>query len=237
MKIIFFSDTHLDKKDVRKTSMVEAFLSESCRDADMVCILGDLFEFYHGHGEYIYPWFEGIADALKGLTRSGVAVYFIEGNHEFKSGGFLESYTGAVLTEGMSIEVEGRKVFVSHGDELAGGAVRTMLKSNLAAWTMDFLGPRLTWAVAMGARVFLSKKKKVYNQKVRDRFRGYARKIIDTGYDAVILAHSHMSDLVEYNSGEKKAIYLNTGDFVKQGTYVLYESGSGFTMEKAALKQ
>jgi UDP-2,3-diacylglucosamine hydrolase len=232
MRIIFFSDTHLDRSDVSKTAIVETFLRKSCIDADTVFILGDLFEFYHGHGDYIYPWFRGIADALKDLTRRGVVVNLLEGNHEFGMGSFFESYTGVVCTERMNVDVEGRRVFVSHGDELAGGMVRTMLKSKLAARVMDLLGPRPTWAVAMGARVFLSKKKKGYNQRVRDRFRGYARKILDDGFDAVILAHSHMPDQVEYNSGEKKAVYLNTGDFVKHTTYVLYESGSGFSIRK-----
>jgi UDP-2,3-diacylglucosamine hydrolase len=232
MRIIFFSDTHLDRENVSKTEIVETFLRRSCVDADVLFILGDLFEFYHGHGDYIYPWFRGIAEALRDLTQKGVVVYLLEGNHEFGVGGFFESYTGAVCTEGMSIDVEGKRVFVSHGDELAGGIVRTMLKSGFAARVMDILGPRLTWAVAMGARVFLSKKKKGYQQKVRDRFRGYARKILDDGFDAVILAHSHIPDQVEDNSGEKKAVYLNTGDFFKHTTYVLYESGSGFSMQK-----
>jgi UDP-2,3-diacylglucosamine hydrolase len=233
MRIIFFSDTHLDRSDVSKTAIVETFLRESCINADMVFILGDLFEFYHGHGDYIYPWFKGIADALKDLTQRGVVVYLLEGNHEFGVGSFFESYTGVVCTEGMSFDVEGKRVFVSHGDELAGGMVRTMLKSKLAARVMDLLGPRLTWAVAMGARVFLSKKKKGYNQKVRDRFRGYARKVLDNGFDAVILAHSHIPDQVEYNSGEKKAVYLNTGDFLKHSTYAVYEGSSGFSIRKA----
>jgi len=231
MKIIFFSDTHLDRTDKRKAKVVETFLRELCADADMVFILGDLFEFYHGYGNYIYPWFGGIADALKELTRSGITVRLLEGNHEFGMGTFFESYTGVTSGEGMSLDVEGKRVFVSHGDELAGGLVRIVLKSRLAALVMDILGPRLTWAVAMGARVFLSKKKKGHNPRVRDIFRVYAKKIADDGFDAVILAHSHMPDYVEFNSGQKKAVYLNTGDLLKHSTYVLYESGSGFSVK------
>ena len=237
MKIIFFSDTHLDKTGKKKAKFVESFLRESCADADMVFILGDLFEFYHGYRNYIYSWFGGIADALKELTGKGIIVHFLEGNHEFGMGKFFETYTGVVSGEGMSLNVEGKRVFISHGDELAGGLVRVLLKSGLAARVMDMLGPRLTWEVAMGARVFLSKKKKGYSQKVRDRFRGYARKIVGDGFDAVILAHSHMPDRVEFNSGRKKAVYLNTGDLLKHGTYVLYETGSGFSVQKAMNSQ
>ncbi|MDR2017816.1 MAG: UDP-2,3-diacylglucosamine diphosphatase [Syntrophobacterales bacterium] len=232
MKIIFFSDTHLDKTDEKKQKIVKNFLREACSDADMVFVLGDLFEFYHGHGDYIYPWFKGVADALKKLTDSGVTVYFLEGNHEFGVGRFFEVYTGVVCRESMNIDIDGKRVFVSHGDELAGGFVRTVLKSRLTGRMMDILGPRLTWIIAMGARIFLSKKKKEYKQKVRDRFRAYALKILDEGFDAVILAHSHMPDRFEYTSGGRKVVYLNAGDFIKHATYISYERTSGFEIKK-----
>ena len=231
MRLIFFSDTHLDKQHGERTRIVETFIREVCSGADIVFIVGDLFEFYHGHKGHIYPWYQGVADALKEITGNGCAVYFVEGNHEFGAGGFFESYTGAVCTDAMSIDVEGKKVFVSHGDEFPGGMVRTVLKSRTAAAVMDLLGPRLTWGVAMGARVFLSKKVKPYNKAVADIFRGHARKVLDRGYDVVVLGHTHMPDRMEYHAGEKEAVYLNTGDFIAYGSYVSYESGSGFELK------
>jgi predicted phosphodiesterase len=97
---------------------------------------------------------------------------------------------------------------------------------------MDLLGPRLTWAIAMGARVILSKKHKLYNIKAKERFRGYADRKLDEGFDVVVLAHSHMPDRVEAGEGEKRKIYLNTGDFIAHLTYVSYETSSGLEIRK-----
>ena len=51
------------------------------------------------------------------------------------------------------------------------------------------------------------------------------------GFDAVIFAHSHIIDYVEYDRGERKKVYLNPGDFVKNSTYIEYTSESGFQIK------
>ncbi len=236
MKIVFFSDTHLDATDEGKTRIVETFIREVCGSADIAFLMGDIFEFYHGHRGYIYPWYKRVIDAIRDITKKGTAVYFLEGNHEFGVGGFLESYAGVKCVHTMTLDVEGKRLFVSHGDEFVGGAVRTILKAAFTGWVMDFLGPRLTWKVAMVARIFLSRKEKPYNRHVEQLFRDFARKKLDDGFDAVILAHSHVPDKVDYGSGETGKVYLNTGDFFAGSTYVCYETGKGFNLKTHALK-
>jgi UDP-2,3-diacylglucosamine pyrophosphatase LpxH len=44
MKMIFFADAHLTRKNKKKIKFVETFVRDVCSDADMVFILGDLFE-------------------------------------------------------------------------------------------------------------------------------------------------------------------------------------------------
>ena len=78
MKAIFFSDAHIDRNDSQKIRFVVKFIDEVCDDTDMVFILGDLFEFYHGYEGYIFPWYKIIADSLKALVEKGKTVYFID---------------------------------------------------------------------------------------------------------------------------------------------------------------
>jgi len=47
-----------------------------------------------------------------------------------------------------------------------------------------------------------------------------------------LLAHSHMADRVECNSGNGATIYLNTGDFIRDRTYVEYTSETGFVVKE-----
>jgi UDP-2,3-diacylglucosamine pyrophosphatase LpxH len=99
---------------------------------------------------------------------------------------------------------------------------------------MNLFGPELSWKIAMGVSKVMSKKKKGQSQKIKDRFREYAKEKLNEGYDVVILAHSHISDYVEYGSGETKKVYLNSGDLMKNSTYIEYTSESGFAVRKYA---
>jgi len=230
MKCIFFGDTHLTRKDDRRHAFVKTFVTDVCAGADMVFILGDLFEFYHGYDGFIYPWYKNVVDALREIGLTGTAVYHIEGNHEFGMGPFFSSYAGLTCVRDLTIEIDGKKMFLSHGDEAANVALRKILKAPFTYAVMDALGPALTWKVAMACRIFLSKRRRTYSQQVRDTFRVYAKRKLDEGYYATVLAHTHMPDFVEYGSGETKKIYLNTGDLIENLSYGEYTTSSGLAL-------
>ena len=229
MRIVFFSDAHLKKEETERIAFVTRFIEGVSKDADMVFILGDLFEFYHGHDGYIYPWYRPVIETLKEIRRNR-PVYYIEGNHEFRMGSFFESYTGITSVNDMSLLIEGKKFFLSHGDEINPIPLKKLLKSSPIYALMDSFGPALSWKIAMGCRALLSKRRKPYSLKVRDRFRAYGRTKIDEGYEAVILAHSHIPDLVEYG-GDGAGIYVNTGALIEHCSYADYISGKGFSLK------
>ncbi|MGB4224646.1 MAG: UDP-2,3-diacylglucosamine diphosphatase [Syntrophorhabdus sp.] len=232
MKMIFFADTHLTKKNKKKLRMVEIFIRNVCIDADMVFVLGDLFEFYHGYEGYIYPWYRPIVDAFKTITEQGKSVYFLEGNHEFDMGPFFESYTGIQCVKNLTIDIEGKRTFISHGDEFYLNLVTRALKAPLTIGAMNLFGPRLSWKIAMAVSRIMSKKKKGQNPKVKNVFREYAREKLKEGYDAVILALTHIADYMEFGAGMAKKVYLNTGDFIRKSTYIEYTSEEGFQLKE-----
>jgi UDP-2,3-diacylglucosamine hydrolase len=229
MKAIFLSDAHLSDIDRERTEVISRALRDITRDADLVFILGDLFEFYHSHGDYLYPFYKRIVDTLKTIAAKRT-VYFIEGNHEFGLGDDFEAHTGVRCVESLTINMDDKKVFLSHGDEVGSPTLRRILKSRLVYSIMDRLGPSLTWRIAMLSRHVLSKRHKPYNEAIMNHFRRYGRRKLREGYDAVIVAHSHMADLVEYESNGKKQTYMNTGDLIESLTYGVYVTDKGFTV-------
>jgi UDP-2,3-diacylglucosamine hydrolase len=232
LRAVFLSDVHLVREDTDKTGLVQEFLKDCCADADMIFILGDLFEFYHGYDEYVYPWYKSVIDTLRALTKSGKQVFFLEGNHEFSMGVFFEQYTGITCRQDMTIHLDDKKVFVSHGDASGLFCLGSILKTRFIYAIMDILGPLPTWKAATMAGFFLSRKVKPYNNDIKNIFRENARKKLDEGYDAVIYAHSHIADKIEFDGKNGKKTYLNTGDFGKCLDYVLYDSNSDFTQER-----
>jgi UDP-2,3-diacylglucosamine hydrolase len=235
MKAVFFSDAHLTDDDPDLTRAAIDAMRDATRDADMVVILGDLFEFYHGFGPYRYPFFSDVIDLLRDLATKR-PVYFIEGNHEFGMGDFFESYTGVKCVERLAINIDGKKFFLSHGDELGSSALRGVLKSRPIYAVMNLLGPKLTWKIAMACRPLLSKSRKHYNRKTRDRFRRYGKRKLGEGYDAVVIAHSHMADIEEHDFNGTTKIYMNTGDLMGSSTFGTYVSERGFAIETCGKK-
>jgi UDP-2,3-diacylglucosamine hydrolase len=230
MKAVFFSDAHLTDTDLVRIETTSRVIRDISRDADMVVILGDLFEFYHGFGTYVYPFFEGIIQALREIAAKR-PTYFIEGNHEFGMGEFFESRTGVKCIDRLAINIDGNKVFLCHGDEIGALALRAILKSRAIYSLMDFLGPIRTWRIAMACRPLLSRSHKVYNEKTLNKFRRYGRKKLDEGYDAVIMAHSHIADIEQYTFKGKPKTYMNIGDLIESSSYGVYISEKGFTIE------
>jgi UDP-2,3-diacylglucosamine hydrolase len=234
MKIIFFSDAHLDKKDDGRTDFLLRFINDVCQDADMLVIVGDLFEFYHGYDGHIYPWYKEVIDSLKNIASKGKRVYLIEGNHEFHMGSFFEKYTGIKCMDDLTIDIDSKKFLITHGYQIRKNYLVKILKTPFIYGIMDMFGPGLTWKIAAISGTFLSNKTKHFNKRdgVTDLFRRFARGKLDDGYDAVILAHSHMPDKMEYNSGNTIKHYLNTGDIIKSSTYVEYNTETGFEIKK-----
>jgi UDP-2,3-diacylglucosamine hydrolase len=232
MKIVFFSDAHLDKKDDGKTVFLIRFINDVCKDADMVVILGDLFEFYHGYEGYIYPWYREVIDSLKSLVNKDRQVYFIEGNHEFRMGSFFESYTGIRCTVDLKIDIDNKKFLITHGYKIKNNFLVKLLKTSFVYSIMDIFGPDITWKIAAFSGIFLSKKKKGCSKNVMNIFREFAERRFDEGCDVVILAHSHIPDKMEYFTGDIKKYYFNTGDIVESSTYVEYNTGGGFEIKR-----
>jgi len=236
MKMIFFSDAHLKKKSHDRTSYLLRFIDDVCMDADAIYVLGDLFEFYHGYENYLYPWYIDILNSFKMLTQAGKRLHFIEGNHEFNMGRYFEIYTGGSYSEHLTINVDEKRVFLSHGYEINRDLLLMLLKTPFVNAVMDIFGPSLTWRIAEIASIFFSKKNKVFKGEkrlyFRDTYRRYAVKKLEEGFDAVILAHSHISDIMAYHDGDKQRYYLNTGDIIEEHTYVEYMSTSGFQLKR-----
>ncbi len=232
MKAIFFSDVHLDRADTDKKDVLKSFLKEICYDADDVFVMGDLFEFFYGYRDYIYPWYKEVVDSLKDLVDKGKKVVFLEGNHEFEIGNSLKSYAGIECYRELHIDIEGKRIFLAHGNEFIRNNPLRFLKSRFIYSIMETIGPSLTWKIAMLSSLFLSDRKKPYREEVKQRFRTFAEKRLRDDYDVVIFAHTHMPDRVDFNIDGNKRLYLNTGDLYRYHSYIKYETNSGFTIEE-----
>ena len=82
-KIYFLSDFHLGAPDyetsLAREKRIIQFLDEIKKDAEVIFILGDLFDFWYEYKKVVPKGFVRILGKLAGLTDSGIIIYFSRG--------------------------------------------------------------------------------------------------------------------------------------------------------------
>lgn len=114
----FISDLHLSENQPQLAALFFDFMQNLAPNAERVYILGDLFDFWIGDDEQS-PLIEQVKNAIKQLTTSGVACYFIHGNRDFLIGkGFAQQTGLQLLPDYQCIDLYGKPTLLCHGDTL-----------------------------------------------------------------------------------------------------------------------
>jgi UDP-2,3-diacylglucosamine hydrolase len=233
---IFLSDAHLTAENGQNQEKLIRFLEMERENLSTLVLLGDLFEFWFGFEGYAYREYLPILEQLKSLSRRGVRIKYVEGNHDFCLGPFFEGELKAeVYAEEMEESLGGKRVYIAHGDRVNPRdyeyrIFRKALKNRLTYALMRWAGPTLSMKVAktLSAR---SRRRNHYRSSGHiPIFRVFATNKFREGIDVVILGHSHYPERVlERIDGREKA-YFNVGDWITFFSYLRYSSKTGFQL-------
>jgi UDP-2,3-diacylglucosamine hydrolase len=145
---LFISDLHLCSSRPAITRQFVDFLQTTAGRAEALYILGDLFEYWAGDDDLHDIHHQDIITALNELTRAGTQVFFMHGNRDFLLGEAFAQASGiTLLADPTLITLYGRRVLLSHGDELctddvAYQAFRRQVREPV--WQQQFLAQPLT---------------------------------------------------------------------------------------------
>lgn len=110
------SDLHLPTGPSPLRETFRKFLQGLAREAGVVYILGDLFEYWIGDDAGLQDYAEEV-QALSALTASGVPVYFQHGNRDFLVGKTFCARTGVqLLPDPHCLDLAGKPALLAHGD-------------------------------------------------------------------------------------------------------------------------
>jgi len=119
MHSIFVSDLHLSPERPRINEAFFHFVRDTAPQADALHILGDLFENWVGDDDLADPFNAAIADALRTLSRTGIALYFMKGNRDVLAGDGFAAHCGAgIITDPTLLDLYGTRTLLMHGDTL-----------------------------------------------------------------------------------------------------------------------
>ena len=122
-RALFISDLHLAGERPKTSQQFFRFLRDEAARAQVLYVLGDLFEYWAGDDELKDaagdPLAAQVAQGFRRLVDAGVPVHFMHGNRDFlASGGFLAASGAQFLQDPSVVRAGGERVALLHGDTL-----------------------------------------------------------------------------------------------------------------------
>lgn len=229
MRTLFLADAHLRNPDDLNYRQLLAFLGEQLGQVDTLVLLGDIFDFWVGYQYTVFSAYIPILDMLGQYRATGTEIIYVEGNHDFHIGPYFQEQLGArILPDGGGVKLDGRDVYLAHGD-LANPADRgyMVLRKLLRSWPTRLLirimPPDLTWQIAASAsrRSKLSRNKKSRQIPAREILLNYASNIKSKSCQVIITGHFHQPFHEILEDHELVAL----GDWINQFSYAVCENG------------
>ena len=230
-RIVFLSDAHLGAEspeaEAPRAARLASLLDSLPGRASTLYIVGDLFDFWFEYKTAIPRALFPTLAALQRVREAGVEVVYLNGNHDFYLGTFLRETLGIRTIDGsVTVQAQGRKLWVHHGDGLVGGdlgykVLRKVLRSPVAIGLYRLLHPDLGIPLAHWVSN-LSRLSRGHPPLQADRlWREIAEPRFAEGFDGVLCGHFHHA----YERHENGRDFVVLGDWIDRFTYAELEDG------------
>ena len=236
MKPRFISDLHLSEKHPELTQAFFKFLNESKEACTHLFILGDLFETWIGDDDNSSLHSE-IKTALKSFTTNGPETFFIHGNRDFLVGEVFAKETGVtILPDPYTLEINGQKVILSHGDFLCTDDKDYIEFRNQVRdqnWQNSFLKKSLNERKQIAASLRVDSKEAT--AKKSDAITDVNKETVEdfiNKHQPLLFIHGHTHRPNVHDVGQSKRIVL--GDWGDYG-WLLSINGQEFNLEKFSI--
>ena len=242
-KVYFASDFHLGvpthAKSKEREYKIIAWLQEIRKDAKAIILVGDIFDFWFEYKTVVPKGYINILGELASIKKSGVEVYSFVGNHDLWMNGYFEQEMNIpVFHEPSVFLINGKKVFVGHGDGLGPGdkgfkALKKIFTNKLCQWMFRQIHPDLGIRIAN----YWSRKSRMAIEKEAEQFLGeekewlivFAKEILkQKHFDYFIFGHRHLPLEIELS---QNSTYINLGDWINHYTYGFF-NGKELKLEK-----
>ncbi|MEK6704969.1 MAG: metallophosphoesterase [Candidatus Poribacteria bacterium] len=239
MNLFIISDLHLKVTDEPLYGSLLTILKERCNDGDIIVLAGDLFDVFIGTKHIFTDCFKEFIEAVRIATARGAKVHYIEGNHDFFMRNAFRDLKGFVAhARSFTVEIEGKRFFVAHGDTVDKSAyfyrgLRLLLRSSLMRMISAVTPGAFIRAIGEAASRRGRAKRPVVSddlppavrENMRRMFRNFAVEKISSGYDFVALGHCHDPDEMIFKIGDRSGQYINVGYPRVHGTFLLWRVG------------
>lgn len=171
-------------------------------DADGLWLLGDIFHWGWTFAGHVQAPLQPVVDALMRAQSRGVHVVFVGGNHDFAVAAALAE-AGLEVREAHHRDLDGRRVFLAHGDEadrsLGYRLTQWVLRGTLFSCLLQVLGE------GAGSRLLVrlagDQKTDLFRESDR-RGRDWLRQQLVEGTTLAMCGHFHLATREAHEEGE-----------------------------------
>ena len=236
-KIYVASDQHFgaptpEQSKVREAKFIQ-WLDVVKKEADILFLLGDLFDFWFEYKRAVPKGFVRVLGKLAELKDSGVEIHFFVGNHDLWMNGYFEKELNIpVYHHPKEFTFNNKTFLIGHGDGLGPGdkgykRMKKVFTNPFSKWLYRWLHPDIGIKLAQ----YLSVKNKLISGDEDVKFLGEEnewlvqyckKKLQEKHYDYFLFGHRHMPLEIQLN---ENSTYINTGDWITYFTYAVFENG------------
>jgi len=230
-KIYFASDQHFgapttEQSKVREQKFID-WLDTIKSDAEIIFLLGDLFDFWFEYKKAVPKGFVRVLGKLAVLRDSGIQIYFFVGNHDLWMGDYFEKELNIqVFHQTKEFTFNNKTFLIGHGDGLGPGdkgykRMKKLFTNPVSKWLYRWLHPDIGIRLAQ----YLSIKNKLISGEEDVKYLGeekewlvqYCKKKLNKKqYDYFVFGHRHLPLEIAISETSK---YINTGDWITYFTY------------------
>lgn len=229
-KIYFCSDQHFGAPDEKNSKVREAkficFLDEIKKDAQILFLLGDLFDFWHEYQTVVPKGYVRVLGKLAELSDFGITMYFFTGNHDLWMKDYLKTELNiTIFNEPQEFLINNKQFLIAHGDGLGPGdfgykRMKKIFTNPICQFLFRWLHPD----IGMKLGTHLSRKNKMISGDDDVHFLGedkewlilYSKdKLKEKKYDFFVFGHRHLPMIHQI----EQAKYINLGDWISYFTY------------------
>jgi UDP-2,3-diacylglucosamine pyrophosphatase LpxH len=228
------SDVHLGTPACRAEDLL-AYL-KSIRPGKLV-LNGDIVDMQQFDRRYWPDSHTKVVRRVLKFAANGTPVFYVTGNHEhalrrYSNAGF--DFGQLHLVDRLEWNIDGMRTLVTHGDHCDERMGANRLLARFGSWAYDRIEHvgNLVNSLRRGLgwrRVSLTRSIKHRLASATawiDRFEEMcAETAVRGGFDTIICGHIHQPAIRHIAVGEERPLYLNSGDWVENGTALEYAHG------------
>lgn len=234
-KVYFLSDFHLgapnDTESRKREDRLVRFLQYARKDAGIIFIVGDIFDFWYEYKTVVPKGFVRILGTLAQMADEGIQLHIFTGNHDLWMQDYLLKELNAKLYfEPQQFTIQNKQFLIGHGDGLGPGdegykRLKKIFTNPICQWLFRWLHPDAGIQLAN----YFSRKSRAKTGNTDEIFLGedkewlilYTKEKAKTmAVDFFIFGHRHYA--IDFKINEKSR-YINLGDWIRLNTYAVFD--------------